>query len=101
MQHWFRSGGDPVAADMLEHQLRQLMPRVPFQSITRDACAVSFTQTGLPYIETVSDRLTLVTGGNGAAAKSCVEIGRLGALTALGQDITPQGYDSDFRAVLA
>jgi len=101
MQHWFRSGGDPVAADMLEHQLRQLMPRVPFQSITRDACAVSFTQTGLPYIETVSDGLTLVTGGNGAAAKSCIEIGKLGAMTAAQQDIKSQGYDSDFHAVLA
>ena len=101
MQRWFRSGGDPAAADMLEHQLRQLMPNVPFQTITRDACAVSFTQTGLPYIETVSDGLTLVTGGNGAAAKSCVEIGKLGALAATGQDIAAQGYDSDFHAVLA
>jgi len=101
IKHWFRSGGDPDAAKMLKHHLRQLMPDVPFQTIQHDACAVSFTQTGLPYIETVSDGLTLVTGGNGAAAKSCLEIGRLGALIASGQDLAPQGYDSDFHAVLA
>ena len=52
--------------------------------MTLDTCAVSKTPSEMPYIDMVDDRVGVATGGNGLAAKSGDEIGRLGALTLLG-----------------
>ena len=47
-----------------------------------------------PYIDTIVDeQLFIATGGNGAAAKSSNEIGRLGALLASGQ--WDESYERD------
>ena len=51
--------------------------------IRSDACANCTTPTGLPYIGPVRDGLYVATGGNGLAAKSSDEIGRLAAKAAL------------------
>ncbi len=101
MTEWFQSKGSSAMGRELLAHLRELMPDLAIQSAHTGACAVSFTSTGYPYIDRVSDRLTLLTGGNGAGAKCCDELGRLGAMVALGQDISDQGYDADFRVVFA
>ncbi|AHM03064.1 Sarcosine oxidase [Roseibacterium elongatum DSM 19469] len=101
MTAWFQSAGSAAAGEMLSAQLSVLMPGLHPRHLHCAACVVSFTETGYPYIERLTDRLTILTGGNGAAAKSCDEIGRLGAIAATGGDLSAEGYDTDFRAVFA
>jgi len=97
MTAWFRSPGSAEAAARLQGYLTAILPDLPVQSYHTDTCVISFTATGYPYIERLDDHLTILTGGNGAAAKSCDEIGRLGALAATGQPLAPEGYDTDFK----
>jgi sarcosine oxidase len=97
MTAWFRSQGSAEAAARLQGYLTAILPDLPVQSYHTDTCVISFTATGYPYIERLDDHLTILTGGNGAAAKSCDEIGRLGALAATGQPLAPEGYDTDFK----
>lgn len=99
MTAWFQSDGSAAAGEMLTRHLRALMPELRATSLHRATCVVSFTETGYPYIERLTDRLTILTGGNGAAAKSCDEVGRLGAITATGGDLSGEGYETDFKAV--
>lgn len=101
MRDWFRSDGEPEVGAVLLNSLRGLMPDMSFPQTYTGACTISFTCTGHPYIERLSDHLTILTGGNGAAAKNCDEIGRLGAMTACGDALSGEGYQTDFHAVLA
>lgn len=51
-----------------------------------DGCLTSHTPNSQPYIDTVAEGFGVALGGNGHAAKSCSEIGRLAArLTLLGE----------------
>lgn len=101
MAAWFRSDGDRETGAALLASLRALMPGLTFPATRTGACVISNTPTGHPFIERLTERLTILTGGNGAAAKNCDEIGRLGAMAARGESLAGQGYDCDFRAVLA
>jgi sarcosine oxidase len=85
MTDWFQSAGRLEAGDMLLGELRRVLPDVPWVRTHTEACAVTFTQTGYPYIDRVDARLTVLTGGNGAGAKCCDELGRMGAEVALGR----------------
>lgn len=87
MTDWFRTDGRAEAGAMLLAELRKVLPDVPWLSTHTEACAVTFTETGYPYIERIGDGLTLLTGGNGAGAKCCDELGRLGAEVALGHSV--------------
>ena len=90
---WFRGSGTPAERDRLWAKIRATIPRlrsVPDERVTLGTCAVSKTPTELPYIDMVDERIGVATGGNGLAAKSGDEIGRLGALTLL--EVT---WDSD------
>ncbi len=90
---WFRGPGTPAERDRLWAKIRATIPRlqaVPDERVTLDTCVVSRTPTHLPYIDMVDDRIGVATGGNGLAAKSGDEIGRLAALRLL--DAT---WDSD------
>ncbi|WAQ99396.1 hypothetical protein MAR_023769 [Mya arenaria] len=55
----------------------------------QDQCVVVETPNDLPYIDTVHTQLGVATGGNGYAAKSSDEIGRIAATMML------RGWDSD------
>lgn len=50
-----------------------------------DHCVITETPTNLPYIDTVHAQLGVAIGGNGYAAKSSDEIGRLAANMILGR----------------
>ena len=95
---WFRGSGDPAERDRLWAKIRNAIPylqSLPDDRVTLDTCAVSKTPSEMPYIDMVDDRVGVATGGNGLAAKSGDEIGRLGALTLLGAE-----WDSDLDAGL-
>ena len=95
---WFRGPGDPAERDRLWVKIRDAIPylqALPDERVTLDTCAVSKTPTEMPYIDMMDDRIGVATGGNGLAAKSGDEIGRLGALTLLGAE-----WESDLDAGL-
>lgn len=96
MTTWFRSSGSAAAARELLSQLARLMPGLPLERVSAGACAVAFTATGKPYVCRLGPRVTLLSGGNGAGAKCADELGRLGALVALGRDLSAEGYETDF-----
>lgn len=96
---WFRSGGRESTRLHLEDVLRRLMPTLDLSHTSMAACVTSFTPTGYPAIAmTEADRIGVVTGGCGAAAKSSDEIGRLGAELIFHGRIVDDAYSSDFRA---
>lgn len=94
MTDWFQGDGRPEAGERLLGHLRRLLPDVPWLGTHFEPCAVSFTATGYPYIARIDDQLTLLTGGNGAGAKCCDELGRLGAIVAQGGDAP--GFEAIF-----
>jgi sarcosine oxidase len=98
---WFKTRGSAAAGAVLEAELRRLMPRLAIRDTKTDACAVSFTATGHPYIGRIAPHITLLTGGNGAAAKSADELGRLGAIAALGGNLAAEGLGVDFAPLFA
>jgi sarcosine oxidase/L-pipecolate oxidase len=55
------------------------MADVKLLSYHSKCCVMSLTTTYRPFIDLVSPKLGVAIGGNGYAAKSCDEIGRLAA----------------------
>jgi sarcosine oxidase len=97
---WFRSGGRSGAARHLAEHLHSVLPGFKPASTHFAPCVVTQTTTGHPYIGyAVPDRVAVLTGGNGAAAKSSDEIGRLGASLILNGRVDTEGYSQDFAPV--
>jgi sarcosine oxidase len=96
---WFRSGGRESTRARLTEVMTGLMPDLDLSRASMAACVTSFTPTGYPAIAmSRSDRIGILTGGCGAAAKSSDEIGRLGAELIFRGAIDDPDYGTDFRA---
>lgn len=95
---WFRSGGRAGTRDHLAAIMRGLVPGLKAESPTMAACVTAFTPSGYPAIGFVpgSERLAVLAGGCGAAAKSSDEIGRLGSVLLLDGRIDDPAYATDF-----
>lgn len=79
VQDWFRRGiGDPCETSMA-NALRAVMPVTDFQRMISRRCIVTYTPSGLPTIDAVSDRIFVATGGNGSGAKGSDTLGHLAA----------------------
>jgi len=101
LRQWFRSNGSDAEVDKLRETLLGLLPDVEVRSWDQHPCVTTSTVHGRPYIGSVAEGLHVAAGGNGSAAKSSDEIGRLAADIALGgawRDKTL--LESDFRPVL-
>lgn len=95
---WFRSGGRESVRDHLAGIVGTLVPSVDLSRVSMAACVVSKTQSGYPAIGfTSSPRIAVLTGGNGTAAKSSDEIGRLGALLLRDGQIADGAFSTDFK----
>ncbi|MDX8324956.1 FAD-binding oxidoreductase [Rhizobium rhizogenes] len=95
---WFRSGGRESVRDHLSAIVGTLVPSIDRSRISMAACVVSKTPGGYPAIGfTTSPRIAVLTGGNGTAAKSSDEIGRLGALLMRDGKIGNDAYATDFK----
>ncbi len=101
LQDWFRSPGSETSArrliDILHTVVRDLRP----VSIHTDACVTTGTPTGQIYAERLQGgRIGILVGGNGSAAKSADEIGRLGALMMQHKDwaydLSPESFKAQF-----
>jgi sarcosine oxidase len=77
---WFRSPGDAQEARHLTNLLCKVIPQLRPVSLHTESCVTSYTRTGYPYADLLQGgRIGVLTGGNGSAAKSADEIGRMGA----------------------
>ena len=99
MTAWYRGAGDAQVGARLAAELRRVLPGLAIEETRTAPCAVTWTATGHPFVERADDRVVALCGGNGAAAKSGDEIGRLGALVASGGDLGGEGYGCGFGAV--
>ena len=78
---WFQGSGDPEELAALREVLLTLLPDLNAASFGAKTCVVAYTAHNRPYVDCVEPgQLYLATGGCGAGAKSCDEIGRIAAL---------------------
>ncbi|MBW9071557.1 NAD(P)/FAD-dependent oxidoreductase [Agrobacterium deltaense] len=98
IREWFRSGGRESVRDHLSEIVGSLVPSIDLSRVSMAACVVSKTQSGYPAIGfTASPKIAVMTGGNGTAAKSSDEIGRLGALLLRDGEIADGAFSTDFK----
>ena len=97
IRDWFRGVGDPEAIDHLTRLLRRSVPALAGAPLTSLACVTTYTPHGYPYAGFVEgERVALLAGGNGTAAKSSDEIGRIGADLVIRGRLDEPDYTSDF-----
>ncbi|MGV2166920.1 NAD(P)/FAD-dependent oxidoreductase [Agrobacterium sp. 16-172Ci] len=98
IREWFRSGGRESVRDHLSEIVGSLVPSIDLLRVSMAACVVSKTQSGYPAIGfTASPKIAVLTGGNGTAAKSSDEIGRLGAVLLRDGEIADGAFSTDFK----
>ena len=82
---WFRSDGDlHVASHQLE-LLRDLLPGLEVTTTSTVPCVTTYTSSGHPVIDGLTDRVSALLGGNGYAAKCAPTLGELAAGRLLGE----------------
>jgi sarcosine oxidase len=99
---WFRHSGAAADRAALHQTLVALIPDLAGAPIHTDTCAVTATVSGYPYVDLLANgRVCVAVGGNGKAAKSADEIGRLAAeLTLHGDwrdDLPAEAFRAHFR----
>ncbi len=99
---WFHSDGHPVVAEDMRAALHAMIPGLRTLSYHSVPCLISNSAHGNPYVDALDDdRLFLATAGNGYAAKSSDEIGRIGAMLCATGEWHSDLKREDFRAVYA
>lgn len=94
---WFRGEGTPGAISHLQRLLARSIPDLRPLRLVSAPCVTTFTTHGYPYAGFVeSDRIALLTGGNGMAAKSSDEIGRIGADLVIRGRMDEPDFATDF-----
>ena len=76
---WSRSNGHEDHHIVLQRALREVFPSLEILSTNFKPCLITDTASHYPYIDMLDDRIGIVVGGNGKAAKSSDEIGRIAA----------------------
>lgn len=102
LQEWFRGAGDRRAADHLTAQVHTVVPGLRPVATHTESCVTTHTPTGHVYADRLDGgRLGVLAAGNGAAAKSADELGRLGALMMRHEnwvyDIAPEQFTARFQ----
>jgi glycine/D-amino acid oxidase-like deaminating enzyme len=97
IRDWFRGEGRPEAVAHLKHLLARSVPDLKPVRLVSVPCVTTYTTHGYPYAGFVEgERVALLTGGNGAAAKSSDEIGRIGADLVIRGRLDEPDYATDF-----
>jgi len=92
VMEWYQTDGSDSSRDEMVELLRGFIPNVNPVRIISNSCATLNTPTRQAYIGELSEGWGVATGGNGYAAKSSDELGRLAALSLLDK---PK-FDSEF-----
>jgi glycine/D-amino acid oxidase-like deaminating enzyme len=97
IREWFRGEGRPEAIVHLKQLLARSLPDLDPVRLISVPCVTTYTVHGYPYAGFVGgERVALLTGGNGAAAKSSDEIGRIGADLVIRGRMDEPDYQTDF-----
>ncbi len=97
IRDWFRGEGRPEAIVHLKRLLARSLPDLDPVRLVSVPCVTTYTEHGYPYAGFVAgERIALLTGGNGAAAKSSDEIGRIGADLVIRGRLDEPDYETDF-----
>ncbi|MEE9148066.1 MAG: FAD-dependent oxidoreductase [Candidatus Tectomicrobia bacterium] len=87
LQAWFRGTGQVTAGRHLTERLHAVVRDLRPLAVHTDSCVTTHTPSGQIYADRIDGGpLGVLLGGNGSAAKSADEIGRLGALMMLHED---------------
>jgi sarcosine oxidase len=82
---WFRSGGSTHVADGLQAQILDRIRDLRFEERRVEPCMTTFSDSGLPQIGPLSNRVAVAFGCYGKSAKCSDEMGRLGGMAVLGE----------------
>jgi glycine/D-amino acid oxidase-like deaminating enzyme len=96
---WFHTDGRADIVEHLKKAVHRMIPNLNVLSYQSVPCLLTYTAHGNPYIDKVGQGIYIATGGNGAAAKSSDEIGRLGAVLTATDIWDSELNREDFRAV--
>ncbi|OLP44843.1 FAD-dependent oxidoreductase [Rhizobium oryziradicis] len=97
IREWFKSGGRESTRNHLKRIIDGLVPTLAHAPVSMAACVTSFTPGGYPAIGmSRSQRIGVLSGGCGAAAKSSDEIGRLGAVLLRNGTLEGEDYPAVF-----
>ena len=77
--NWNRGNGHEDHHSVLRRALREVFPSLEVLSTQFKPCLICDTDSHYTYIDMLDERVGIVAGGNGKAAKSSDEIGRLAA----------------------
>jgi sarcosine oxidase len=77
IESWFRNGGSTTEAAALLRAVGDLLPGAHIVSSDYKPCVMTYTPNEHPFVGFVDDGVVVAVGGNGSAAKSSDEIGRL------------------------
>ena len=101
LEAWFRGDDHAMRHDLCLYALRRLIPELRVVRTLTKPCVMSYTQYERPYIDQVEEQLYVAVGGCGAAGKSGIEWGRMGAELALSGRWQDSLAPELFRAVHA
>ncbi|XP_077989599.1 uncharacterized protein LOC144443882 [Glandiceps talaboti] len=77
---WFKNDGNKAALSLLRNKLEKLVNgSVNMVATHGESCITTLTPTNQLYCDMITPTLGITTGGNGYAAKSADEIGRMAA----------------------
>lgn len=97
IRDWFRGEGRPEAITHLKRLLARSLPDLAAVRLISVPCVTTYTVHGYPYAGFVAgERIALLAGGNGTAAKSSDEIGRIGADLVVRGRVDEPDYATDF-----
>jgi sarcosine oxidase len=95
---YFRQGGSAERGQELAAVVRTLIPSLRIQSVGVKPCVLTYTPHHNPMIDQLDEGLFVAIGGNGAAAKSSDEIGRLAAMLVRSESWPPEMDRKAFAA---
>ena len=76
---WFRTDGDLEDAANQEQLLLELLPDLEVVRRWTAPCVTTYTPSGHPLIDNLTDRVSALLAGNGYAAKCAPALGELAA----------------------
>jgi sarcosine oxidase len=85
IKDWFQSGGSTHVADRLQKQILDRIRDLNFEERRVVPCMTTYSDTGLPCIGPLSERVAVAFGCYGKSAKCSDELGRLGGMALLGE----------------
>ena len=101
MQRWMQAGRDDGMGEIIYNALRSFMPGLDSPRYQVRPCVVTYTPHSKPFVDQLSDRLFVATGGNGSSAACSETLGFLAASLMLGQAWPTQFERATFRAIYA